>query len=169
MADVPLLLTLLQRRAIIMANDRLKKNKLLHWCLSDVGHAIYVTRDQADEASLQSALTVLKTGGLLALGPEGTRSKTGALQRGKTGVAFLATHAGVPVVPLVAWGQEKWRDRGKRISRIPIDVRVGAPLRFPPGSATPAEMRRYTDEIMAALAAMLPLEYRGVYAESVTQ
>jgi 1-acyl-sn-glycerol-3-phosphate acyltransferase len=76
----------------------------------------------------------------------------------------LATQIDVPVVPVVAWGHEKWRERGKRWKRIPIHVRVGAPLRFPQGLPSPSTLHRYTDQIMAQLAALLPPEYRGVYA-----
>jgi 1-acyl-sn-glycerol-3-phosphate acyltransferase len=76
----------------------------------------------------------------------------------------LATQIDVPVVPVVAWGQERWRERGKRRERIPIHVRAAAPLRFPQGVPSPGTLHRYTDQIMAQLAALLPPEYRGVYA-----
>ena len=165
MVDVPLLLTQLPRRAIILANDRLRQNPLFDWFISDMGQAIYVKNNQADEESLDDALTVLRSGGMIALAPEGTRSRTGGLLRGKTGVAWLATQADVPVVPLAAWGQEKWRDRGKRLSRIPIRVRAGVPLQFAPGAATPVAMRQYTDRIMSGIAELLPPEYRGVYSD----
>jgi 1-acyl-sn-glycerol-3-phosphate acyltransferase len=129
-----------------------------------MGQAIYVKKNQADEESLEDALTVLRSGGMIALAPEGTRSRTGGLLRGRTGVAWLATQVDVPVIPLAAWGQEKWRERGKRLSRIPIRVRAGAPLHFLPGAATPDAMRQYTDRIMNRIAELLPPEYRGVYA-----
>ena len=164
MAEGPLYMTLLKRRAIPLVNSRLQKNRVLHWFVSDMGQAIYVTRDQMNEESLQRTLEVLKAGGMLILAPEGTRSRNGGLLQGKPGVAWLATQIDVPVVPLVAWGQEKWRERGKRLGRIPIHVRAGAPLRFPQGLPTPGALHRYTDQIMAQLAALLPPEYRGVYA-----
>jgi len=164
MADVPLLLTQLPRRAIILANDRLRQNPVVDWFISDMGQAIYVKKNQADEESLEDALTVLRSGGMIALAPEGTRSRTGGLLRGRTGVAWLATQVDVPVIPLAAWGQEQWRERGKRLSRIPIRVRAGAPLHFLPGAATPDTMRQYTDRIMNRIAELLPPEYRGVYA-----
>ena len=107
---------------------------------------------------------VLKAGGMLIVAPEGTRSKTGGLMRGKPGVVWLATQIDVPVMPVAAWGQEKWRERVRRFGRIPIHVRAGAPLRFPQGLPSPETMRRDTDRIMAQLAALLPPEYRGVYA-----
>ncbi|MGD0739971.1 MAG: SDR family NAD(P)-dependent oxidoreductase [Terracidiphilus sp.] len=165
MAEAPLYMTLLKRRSIPLVNRRLQKNRVLNWFVSDMGQAIYLTRDQLNEESLQRALAVLNAGGMLAIAPEGTRSRTGGLLQGKPGIAWLATQIDVPVVPLVAWGQEKWRQRGKRLGRIPIHVRAGAPLRFPQGLPSPGTLHRYTDQIMAQLAALLPPEYRGVYAK----
>jgi 1-acyl-sn-glycerol-3-phosphate acyltransferase len=165
MADVPLVLTLLPRRAIVLANIRLKQNRLLDWFLSDMGQAIYVKKNQNDDEPLQEALTVLRSNGLVAMAPEGTRSKAGGLLQGNMGAAYLATQVDVPVVPLVAWGQEKWRERGTRIRRIPIEVRVGPPLRFPQDPISAPMMRAHTNKIMTTLAAMLPPEYRGVYAD----
>jgi 1-acyl-sn-glycerol-3-phosphate acyltransferase len=164
MAEGPLYTTVLKRRPIALVNSRLQQNRILHWFVSDMGQAIYVTRDQLNEESLQRALAVLNAGGMLVVAPEGTRSKAGGLLPGKPGVAWLATQIDVPVVPLVAWGQEKWRQRGKHLGRIPIHVRAGAPLRFPQGLPAPGTLQRYTDQIMAQLAALLPPEYRGVYA-----
>ena len=133
------MLTLLPRRAIILAVDRLKQFRILDWFVSDMGQAIYIARGQAEDESLQRACAVLDAGGVLALAPEGTRSRTGLL-RGQTGVASLATQAHVPVVPVVAWGEERWRTRWKHIRRLPISVRAGAPLNFPAGPASPSDL-----------------------------
>jgi 1-acyl-sn-glycerol-3-phosphate acyltransferase len=165
MTDVPLLLTLLQRRAIILANEKLRGSRVLDWLVSDLGQAIYVTPNEVDGPSMRRALAVLRGGGLLALAPEGTRSKNGGLLRGRTGVAFLATQANVPIVPIAAWGQEKWRGI-KSLKRVQINVRAGQPLHLPSGPASPRSLRRYTDAIMLALADLLPREYRGVYASA---
>ena len=162
MADVPLLLTLLERRAIILAVDQLQQFRILDWFVSDMGQAIYVERNQAEDGALTQALAVLAAGGLLALAPEGRRSKSGLL-RARTGVAYLATQADVPIVPLVAWGQECWRTRLTRVTRIPIKVRAGEPMRFPAGPASPADLRAYTDTLMQRMAGLLPAAYRGVY------
>jgi 1-acyl-sn-glycerol-3-phosphate acyltransferase len=166
MTDVPLLLTLLRRRAVILANEKLRESRLLDWFVSDIGQAIYVSPNAVDGDSLHHALTVLRAGGMLALAPEGTRSRTGGLLRGRTGVAYLATQAHVPVVPVAAWGQEQWLGKMKRLRRIPIHVRAGAPLCFPAGPTSPQLLRQYTDQVMRALAALLPPQYRGVYAQT---
>jgi 1-acyl-sn-glycerol-3-phosphate acyltransferase len=167
MADAPLLLTLLARRTIVLAVDELKRFAVLNWFVSDMGQAIYVKRNELDEESLKQALRVLEAGGLLAVGPEGRRSNTGSLLRGRTGIAYLATQADVPVVPLVAWGQEKWRQIPTTFRRLPIQVRAAPPIRFPSGPTPPDLLRQYTDRIMTVLAELLPPEYRGVYADAV--
>jgi hypothetical protein len=51
----------------------------------------------------------------------------------------------------------------RSLRRIPIRVRAGKPLVFPPGPATPQQLLQYTDAIMHALARLLPERYRGVY------
>ena len=48
----------------------------------------------------------MKKGGMLVIAPEGTRSKTEALQEAKLGVAFLASKSGYPVLPVAVTGTE---------------------------------------------------------------
>ena len=129
-----------------------------------MGDAIYVTRNQPDEEPMRRALTVLESGGMLALAPEGRRNR-GGLGPGRTGAAYLAVRGHVPIVPLVAWGQERWRDRWKSLRRIQIHVRAGEPFRLPEGPASPPDLIRHTADIMHRLAALLPPVYRGAYRD----
>ena len=80
-----------------------------------------------------------RTGGIVALGPEGHRSP-GGLTQGQTGVGYLASRAGVPVVPMAAWGQERLGVSWQRLQRAPVHVRFGPPVSCPaavaPGRAT---------------------------------
>jgi 1-acyl-sn-glycerol-3-phosphate acyltransferase len=168
MADVPLLLTLMERPTIVIATDELKSFPWLDWVLGDLGNAIYVRRDAGEVEALEPALTVLRSGGIIGVGPEGRRSATGALESGRTGVAYLATRAGVPVLPVAAWGQERLGRGLWRLRRAPVTVRFGQPLHFPAGEAGPAELRAYTEDVMQAIARLLPPEYRGVYAGAVS-
>jgi acyl transferase domain-containing protein/1-acyl-sn-glycerol-3-phosphate acyltransferase/NAD(P)-dependent dehydrogenase (short-subunit alcohol dehydrogenase family)/acyl carrier protein len=168
MADVPLLFTLLQRRVILLAFDELRNSPILHWFVSDLGQAIYIKQNELDEKPLNDVLTVLSAGGLVALSPEGSRSKSGLLV-GRTGVAYLATKIDVPIIPVAAWGQEKWRSRFHGVRRLPVQVRVGEPIRLPVGSTPPWLLREYTDRIMAGIASLLPSEYRGAYAETAAK
>ncbi|GAB3811521.1 hypothetical protein GCM10027605_51710 [Micromonospora zhanjiangensis] len=56
---------------------------------------------KAARAALDTQLTVLRSGNIAGIYPEGTRSPDGRLYRGKTGVARLALESGAPVVPVV--------------------------------------------------------------------
>ncbi len=162
--DAPLVMTVLPRPATLLAADYLQRSPA-GWILDRFGHAIYVKRGEADRAALEEAIDVLRAGGVLALGPEGTRSPTGGLGRGLSGVALLATEVGVPVVPLAAWGQERMTESWKGLRRAPVQVRIGPPLHFARESAPSAALLAHTDRVMRALAALLPPRYRGVYAD----
>ena len=163
--DIPLALAVLPRPAIMLAKDELRRWRLVDWLLSDVGHAIYVRRGAGDQDALDQALAVLRAGGIVALGPEGHRSP-GGLARAHTGVGYLAGRAGVAVVPMATWGQEKLGDSWRRLRRAPVRVRLGPPITFAAGTPTALQLRDYSDTIMRAIAAELPGEYRGVYGEA---
>jgi 1-acyl-sn-glycerol-3-phosphate acyltransferase len=82
----------------------------------------------------------------------------------------MAYQTGVPIVPVVLWGQEKVFPSLRRLRRATIQVRFGPafnPLPLPEGQekASPAEIRALTEEIMYHLAALMPAEYRGVYSD----
>ena len=129
------------------------------------GGAIFINRGEADRRALRMAMNVLEDGKQLAIAVEGTRSDTGALAKGKTGAAYLATRTNAPLVPVVVWGTEDIIPTWKRLRRPTVHVRYGEPFRLPEGRARSAQLEQYTDEIMATLAAMLPAEYRGAYAD----
>ena len=133
------------------------------WILDQLG-VIWVRRGEADREAIKIALEELKQGTALAMAIEGTRSRTGGLQPGKTGPAFLATRADVPIIPVAIWGTEKIISNLKRLRRSEVHLHVGQPLHFPTGRANQAQLEEYTDQIMLAIAAMLPPQYRGVYA-----
>ena len=124
------------------------------------------------QASLESALEILEDGKAFGIYPEGTRSLDGRLYRGKTGVAWLALTAGVPVVPVALEGPEQILPIGKRIPRIKkVTVRFGEPLDLSHhGSADSGRARRNaTDEIMAAIHALSGQELAGAYNEAPPQ
>ncbi len=162
MTDGPVIFSLLPRRTVMFASIHLRRSAFMHWILSDMGDAIYVRRGEGDTDALESGLAVLRAGGLLGIGPEGTRSPAG-LARGHTGIAYLATQAKVPVVPLAAWGQEKIPTHLRALRRAPVHVRIGAPLYFTDAAPNAARLRDVTDQVMRAIAGLLPPEYQGVY------
>src|SRR5690606_28339466 len=86
---------------------------------------------KASEAALRTGLEVLRSGGLFALYPAGTRSSDGRLYRGKPGVAPLALGSGCPVIPVAMIGTDIAQPIGKVIPKpIRIGVVIGEPLDF---------------------------------------
>jgi 1-acyl-sn-glycerol-3-phosphate acyltransferase len=74
--------------------------------------------------------------------------------------------AGAPVVPVAIWGSEGCF-HGKYGPWAPtVHVRYGEPITLgePGKKRSGDDLKRATDEIMLRIAAMLPEQYRGVYA-----
>lgn len=130
------------------------------------GGAIFIQRGLVDRHALDAAVQAVKNGKAFGMAPEGTRSATAELGRGKTGVAYLASESGAPVVPTAITGTEKVGRELRRLRRPTLTMRIGPPLDLPPVSdrRRSQDLRRNADEVMCRIAAMLPSAYRGVYA-----
>lgn len=164
--DPPIGLVVVPRQSTVFAADKWMEMPGIGHLLRFTQQAISVRRGEIDRQALREALGVLKSGGVLGISPEGTRSRTGGLQQGHTGAAYLASRTGVPILPIVVYGQEHAFATLKRLRRPRIVVVVGAPFVLPgtPNRAKAEELEAYTDQIMRRLAALLPPQYRGVYA-----
>lgn len=169
MFDIPVIFGFLSRRAVVFAADKWQKNPIFGPLLSLFGDAIYVSRGVPDRKALVQAQDVLNAGGVLGLAPEGTRSRTGGLQRGRTGVVYLANQSNAPILPVVAFGQEQAFACWLRLRKVPISLRFGTPLHLPAGKLRAPALDAHTDELMMALARMLPPQYRGVYADRFSE
>lgn len=163
--DIPLLWVTFPCRVTVFAARKWGRRPVIGWLLRTLGNAIFVFRGQVDRQALRQAIKVLKEGNILAVAPEGTRSKTGALQQGKDGVAYIAARTGVMLVPVVAYGQEKVFRSLLRGRRAEVRVVFGPPFILPgtPGRVSKEQLHAFTEQIMLRLAAMLPPAYRGVY------
>jgi 1-acyl-sn-glycerol-3-phosphate acyltransferase len=159
-------IAIVQRPAKMFAADKWERRFPIGEVLRWSQRVIFVARGEVDRRALAEALEVLKDGGMLAIAPEGTRSKTGALQQGHEGPAYLASRTGACIVPVAAWGQEKAVACWTRLRRPHITVIVGDPYVLPgtPNKAKGGQLLAYTDDLMHRIAELLPAEYRGVYA-----
>ncbi len=163
--DPPIVFMHTPRRMIVFVADKWRKNALIAWVVETVG-AVWVARGEADMSAIKQSLNFLRGGYPMGMAPEGTRSHTGALIQGKTGAAYLADRAGVPIVPTVVYGTESVTQNLKRLRRTETIMKVGEPFRLPQnGRAKAADLEQYTDQIMIAIARLLPPQYHGVYAD----
>jgi 1-acyl-sn-glycerol-3-phosphate acyltransferase len=164
--DPPLVFILIERKKVTaLVADKYKRHPFFRWIVNIV-EGIWIARGEADLNALRQAREFLHGGGVLGIAPEGTRSTTHALIEAKTGAAYLADKAGVPVVPTAIVGTDGAIWEALRLRRPHISIQFGEPLRFAPvqRATREADLRRNTDEIMCQIAAMLPEKYRGVYA-----
>ena len=167
--DTAALLCIMDREDIIMPVAEKYKNHPFFGAIGRSANAIWLNRFDADYSALRQILERMKLGGMLVIAPEGTRSKTEALQMGKMGVAFLASKSGYPVLPVAVTGTEDRLivENLKRFRRSRITATAGDPfyIEIPKGKGREEAMRAATDEIMCRIGMMLPEKYRGVYAE----
>jgi len=164
--EVPLLFVHLQpRRMIGLAKIETWDSRFMGW-LFDLWEAIPVHRGEADLEAVRRCLDVLKAGDMLAVTPEGTRSRSGRLLRAQPGIALLALRSGVPILPIAHWGGENFSSNLKHLRRTDFHVRVGKPfVVYAGGQKVTARVRQaIADEIMGQIAALLPEEYHGEYA-----
>jgi 1-acyl-sn-glycerol-3-phosphate acyltransferase len=163
--DAPLVFSLIEReRLSALVADKYQSSPFFRWIVNQV-NGIWINRDEADIRALKAARDYLKAGGVLGIAPEGTRSQTGELQEAKTGVAFLADRANVPVIPVGISGTQKALSELLHLRRPEIRIVFGEPLKLQPidRRKRAADLQRNSDEIMCRIAALLPSEYRGVY------
>lgn len=128
---------------------------------------IALRRGESDRRALQIALDVLAHDLPLGVFPEGTRSRDGAVQRARPGISLIAERTNAPIVPCAVTGTPTARLRP--IRRTEAVITFGAPFRF---SDLPDDVRRdrqaAADAIMSRVAALLPADRRGVYADTAT-
>jgi len=129
---------------------------------------IPVHRGEYDRAVLDMMIAALNSGKPLLLAPEGRRSHDGGMHRGLPGVAYIVDKTGVPVLPVGIVGTtDDFFDRAIRMKRPRSEIRIGKLLILPPvegkGAARREALQANADQIMLAIAALLPPEYRGVY------
>ncbi|MBK8731170.1 MAG: 1-acyl-sn-glycerol-3-phosphate acyltransferase [Tetrasphaera sp.] len=135
-----------------------------------VSEAVPVNRhsSRAAQESLDLALEVLAAGRAFGIYPEGTRSRDGRLYRGRTGVAFLALTAGVPVVPVGLIGTDRVQPVGAKVpSLAKVTVAFGRPIHPQAYAGMPAgrARRELTDEVMDSIAALSGQERADAYNE----
>jgi 1-acyl-sn-glycerol-3-phosphate acyltransferase len=128
---------------------------------------IPVRREEVDRRAIQQSLEVLRAGEIVLVAPEGTRHP--AIRDVKEGAAYLSSRSGAPIVPVAIDGTvgfpalrftARWKGPGAQ-------VKFGRPFRFREEyqHAGREQLRQMSDEAMRQVAAMLPPERRGIYAD----
>jgi 1-acyl-sn-glycerol-3-phosphate acyltransferase len=168
--DPVLLLAASPRPILFMAKAEFLGYKVLRWFAFQAG-AFPVKRGRPDRTALRHAQSRLGEGMLVGVFPEGTRSTTGGLKEPFTGASLIAARSNAPVIPCALVGTEDLpasgvKDRPRK--RYPrVTVIFGEPFMLstetPDGGSY--SLDELTDAMMIEIARLLPVEYRGIYAE----
>jgi 1-acyl-sn-glycerol-3-phosphate acyltransferase len=155
---------------VLLVGEKWEKMAIMRW-LGRLLNFIFVDRFNPDIKAIRAVINRMKNGEVLVITPEGTRSKVGHLIEGKPGVSYLAAKMGYPLVPVGISGtfDETFFSQLKRLRRPHIVIHIGSMFSLPP---LPAEsqgreeaLKNDTEEIMCRIAAQLPVENRGFYAQ----
>jgi 1-acyl-sn-glycerol-3-phosphate acyltransferase len=118
--------------------------------------AFPIQREGIGAQGLKETLKRLRSGGIVTLFPEGTRTRDGELAELKAGIALLAAKAKVPILPAAIAGTfESWpRSRSYPVAH-PIRVHFGSPI-------SPDQVRSLGPEALTALIRERILECQAV-------
>lgn len=152
-----------------MAGRKLNSNPITSLFLRIVKH-IPISPDSADRNAIKKALGILSIGESILIFPEGTRSRSGSMIKGKKGFLLLARRSNADIIPIALEGTElmmpvNQNDMGKETPHhATVRVNIGQPFQL--------ENKNHNydnwDEVclnvaMKKIAQMLKSEYQGVY------
>ena len=167
--DTPLLLAITDREDLVaIVAKKYQEMVIFRWILSKVGTMVWMDRSKTDFSAMRDALEQLRQGAIVGIAPEGTRSRESkGLLEGKPGAALMAARASVPIVPVGIVGSENINQNWLKLRRPPVRIHVGEPYTLPEIDRDNRQesLLRSTAEIMCRIAALLPPEYRGFYAD----
>ncbi len=147
--DIPFLVIASPRPIWFMAKMELFRGPLATRFFHTLG-GFPVRRAVADMRAVDTALAVVRSGRLLGMYPEGTRSRD-VLLPFLPGAAWLALVTGVPLVPVGVRGTAESLPRGRKIpKRTHVRVAFGRPIEVDPEPDTATRKAR-AEEITAEL------------------
>ena len=154
----------LPRPIFYMGKEQLFRNPFTDALFRNMG-AFPVSRDKKDQWAYNHALKVLAHQQTLGMFPEGTRSRGHGLSVARTGVARLSIQMNSPIIPMAIVGSDKFFRRDLATQRLYLRTHVTVNLLTPILPRPEETAIALTDRVMFSLAAALPPEMRGVYAD----
>ena len=153
-----------RRRLRFMAKSELYSSVLAPMVRS--WGAFKVHRGESDREAMREAGAILRAGEVLAMFPEGTRSRTGFLGRLHQGTAMIALRSGVPLLPCALTGTQHLGYPLRLLRRPRVSVRIGKPISVHRGPGPLREQARaLTAQLASEIEQLLPPEYLAPYTD----
>jgi 1-acyl-sn-glycerol-3-phosphate acyltransferase len=86
-------------------------------------HLVPITRGEADLGAMKRIISLIASGEIVLMFPEGTRSADGTLGPGKEGIGVFVRHAKADVIPCYISGTWRAMPKGSVIPR-PVKIRI---------------------------------------------
>lgn len=149
--------------------------------IAELSGGFPVDRGKVDREAIRQAEDRILRGIPLGIYPEGGRSPTGALVEAKAGAGLLALKTGAPIIPMAITGSERLPLNGSKgqaqaRSERPEPEYTGVRIVYGQPFVIHREQdgRRIrsdeaTDILMLEIARLLPIAYRGFYADKLDQ
>ncbi|MCF7811937.1 1-acyl-sn-glycerol-3-phosphate acyltransferase [bacterium] len=108
------------------------KTPLVAWFMRTTKSIPLIRGKGFHQEGINKLIAAVKNGGILHIYPEGTRTRSGKIGKGKEGIGRIVYESGAVVVPVYHRGLEKVLPIGKGIPSIfkSIDISIGKPIEF---------------------------------------
>jgi 1-acyl-sn-glycerol-3-phosphate acyltransferase len=135
---------------------------------------IPIHRGVVDRTAMKRMVQALEAGKALMVAPEGGRSHSPGLRRGKPGIAFLLEKFSIPIIPVALVGAtEDFFGNMIRLKRPSVQMTIGDPFLVPreigTGMGRSEGYQAQVDYVMQKLTSLLPVEYRGYYSQDLSE
>ncbi|PKB81555.1 MAG: hypothetical protein BZY88_06460 [SAR202 cluster bacterium Io17-Chloro-G9] len=163
--DPPMLVASVPRPLHFIAKQELFRYSLTSYFLKQ--YNVYpFNRASHGVDAMRLMLKLLSEDRAVMIFPEGHRSPDLTMKEAMLGVAYLAHKSQAPILPIGVTGTQNFPAWRLPFPMARMQANIGQPFTLPiiegnPGRPVLESMR---DMIMGRIAAMLPEEYRGVYA-----
>lgn len=154
MAAWPLYLEL-GRGPRFLAKEELFRKPVFGWLIRQAKQVPVARGSRTGRAeAFREAIAALQRGELIAIAPEQTISRSFELLPFSTGAARMAQGAGVPIIPCVGWGTQRFATKGRPVRPargIAVTVRYGEPFHVLPDE----DVHRATERLRQRMATLL--------------
>lgn len=177
-ADPVLVSIAVPRPVHYMAKKELFPVPVVGWALRHVG-SFPVDRGRIDRTAIRTAEQTLRQGIAIGMFPEGTRSVARSMKQALPGAAAIAQLVDAPILPIAVSGSERLPFNGSKGKRDAartdprpghrgVRLVIGQPFKLPrEENGRRISHDEAAERLMAEIARLLPLDYRGVYAHLV--
>lgn len=136
--------------------------------LARLYRGIPIHRGELDHRPLKLIIAALQAGRPICMAPEGRRAHQPGMNRARPGAAFIVDKTGALVIPVAIVGtSDQFLPDAFHLKRPRVEMHIGKPFHLPPvegrGTERHQSLQSNADQIMLAIASMMPPEYHGVY------